>query len=283
MPDSSEWSRYWRSGRFPVEAMRAHFERHAYDLHSHDAYSFGITELGAQTFRCRGAQRTSSAGMVMAFNPDDPHDGQAAFDGGFTYEIVHIGPELIRDVLADAAQRPVGAPLFAEPVLHDPVLATALGRLCTALAERESSLAQDEALRQAVDAMVRRCAVRAAPPGWAPGARPDDPGLRRVRDLLHAHFADDLGIDQLAEVCGRSRFALTRGFRAVHGLSPSEYQRQLRLRYARRLLSEGSTPADAAFASGFADQSHLTRWFRRYYGITPGVFQSATDRFDRAA
>ncbi|MGP4018956.1 helix-turn-helix domain-containing protein [Saccharopolyspora sp. 5N708] len=86
----------------------------------------------------------------------------------------------------------------------------------------------------------------------------------------------------LAEVSSRSRFALTRGFRAVHGLTPSEYQRQLRLRHARRLLAEGSTPAEAATASGFADQSHLTRWFRRHYGITPGTFQGA-DRFDRAA
>jgi AraC-like DNA-binding protein len=259
----------------PIEAMRAHFEHHTYDRHSHDAYSFGITEIGAQTFRCRGAQRTSTAGMVMAFNPDDPHDGQSALDGGFTYEIVHIGPELIRGVLADAAQLPVGAPLFAEPVLHDPVLAAALSRLCATLADQESSLAQDEALHQAVRAMVQRGAVRDAPPGWLPAERRADPGLRRVRELLHAQSADDLTIEQLAEVSCRSRFALTRGFRTAYGLTPSEYQRQLRLRHARRLLAAGSSPADAATAAGFADQSHLTRWFRRHYGITPGTFRGA--------
>lgn len=275
MPDSPEWSQYWRSGRFPVEAMRAHFERHVYDRHSHDAYSFGVTEAGAQTFRCRGAQRTSTAGMVMAFNPDDPHDGQAAFDGGFTYQIIHIGPELIRETLADAAQLPVGAPLFVEPVLHDPVLARALRHLYAVLAERESTLAQDEALRQVVRTMVQSSAIRPAPPGWAPDARRSDRGLSRARDLLHAHFTEDLSIDQLAEASGRSRFALTRGFRAVYGLAPSEYQRQLRLRHARSLLVAGSPLAEAATAAGFADQSHLTRWFRRHYGITPGQFLAA--------
>ena len=46
-----------------------------------------MTEAGAQSFRCRGEDRTSAAGMVMAFNPDDPHDGHASDLGGFTYPI----------------------------------------------------------------------------------------------------------------------------------------------------------------------------------------------------
>jgi AraC-like DNA-binding protein len=56
-------------------------------------------------------------------------------------------------------------------------------------------------------------------------------------------------------------------------MAPSDYQRQLRLRAARRLLARGHRIADVASAVGFADQSHLTRWFVRYYGITPGAFR----------
>ncbi len=47
------------------------------------------------------------------------------------------------------------------------------------------------------------------------------------------------------------------------------------MRAARRLLSRGVPPAVAAAEAGFADQAHLTRWFRRYYGITPGAYRSA--------
>ncbi|MDI2027874.1 AraC family transcriptional regulator [Saccharopolyspora sp. TS4A08] len=270
-----EWVSYRRSARMPVEVMRAHFEHHRYDLHAHEAYSFGCTEVGAQTFRCRGAQRTSAQGMVMAFNPEDPHDGHAVHDGGFTYQIVHISPELIGDVLADTAGKPVGLPLFAEPVLHEPALASALRGVHDALTGGESALAQDEALHAAVRAMVRLGAVTAAPPGWAPETRQEDDGLRQVRELLHEHFAEDVGTARLAEISGRSRFALHRAFRDLHGLTPSEYQRQLRVRHARRLLASGRTPAEAAVESGFADQSHLTRWFRRYYAITPARFRDA--------
>ena len=87
-------SRYWRSADEPLEAMHAHFREHVYHRHSHDTYSFAVTESGAQPFRCRGAARTSAAGMVMAFNPDDPHDGDAAAGLGYNYRIIHIGPGL---------------------------------------------------------------------------------------------------------------------------------------------------------------------------------------------
>ncbi|TNC20699.1 AraC family transcriptional regulator [Amycolatopsis alkalitolerans] len=244
--------------------MHAHFERHVYHRHSHETYSFGVTESGAQAFTCRGAARTSAAGMVMAFNPDEPHDGQAALPAGFTYRIVHIGPELIADVLRDTADRPVGLPLFAEPVLEDATLAGALCRLHATLGE--SRLAQDEALHDTVRALVRRGSTRPAHARYLPVE------VRRARELLDASYAEDLRAEDLADAVGCSRFALHRAFVAAYGLAPSDYQRQLRLRAARRLLIDGRTPADAAASAGFADQSHLTRWFKRYYGLTPGQF-----------
>ena len=64
-------------------------------------------------------------------------------------------------------------------------------------------------------------------------------------------------------------------FHRAYGLAPSDYQRQLRVRAARGLLSRGVPPTMAAAEAGFADQAHLTRWFRRYYGITPGAYRSA--------
>lgn len=73
---------YHRAPDLGAEVMRAHFVTHAYHRHSHDTYSFGITESGAQAFRCRGGQHVSTAGLVMAFNPEDPHDGHAGDPAG---------------------------------------------------------------------------------------------------------------------------------------------------------------------------------------------------------
>ncbi|MFK8844084.1 helix-turn-helix transcriptional regulator [Streptomyces sp. Ac-502] len=81
--------------------------------------------------------------------------------------------------------------------------------------------------------------------------------------------------EQLAAAAGCSRFALYRAYRAEFGLTPSDYQRQLRLRHARTLLRSGAAPVDAASATGFADRAHFSRWFQRVYGITPGTFRRA--------
>jgi len=273
-----DWSRYWRSAADPLEAMHAHFERHVYHRHSHETYSFGVTEAGAQSFTCRGSARTSAAGMVMAFNPDDPHDGWAADRLGFTYRMIHIGPELVAEVLADQAGRPAGLPLFADPVVSDPVLPRDLRSLHRALLGGAAALRRDELLAAAVRSAVRRAAVRtglsavrAAPASPAAAG----PVARHVRELISGRYLEDITASDLAAATGRSRFSVHRAFTHVYGMAPSDYQRQLRLRAARRLIAQGWPISEAAARAGFADQSHLSRWFGRCYGVTPGGYQRA--------
>jgi AraC-like DNA-binding protein len=290
--------------------MHAHFERHVYHRHSHETYSFGVTESGAQSFTCRGAAHTSATGMIMAFNPDDPHDGHAADEFGFTYRMVHIGPELVTGVLADVAERGVGRPLFAEPVLYDPAAARRLRSLHAALvggapapgapgaraSAGATALRRDELLTAAITALARRAASRSARAGRPFGglgsvspvpALPSVPSgpsatakdaarvAERARELIHATYLEDISAEALAAATGRSRFAVYRAFTAAYGMAPSDYQRQLRLRAARRLLARGRPIGAAAAETGFADQGHLTRWFSRCYGITPGEYRRA--------
>ena len=255
----SEWVRYQRlSG---LEAMHARFDQHVYHRHSHETYSFGVTERGAQAFTCRGARHTSAAGMVMAFNPDDPHDGHAADAGGFTYRIVHVPSDVFGY-----------RPLFAAPVVDDAPAAQALRRLHVALMGPASALERDERLAAAVGALGR---LASGP------FRGDAPVLgaaslaARIREHLRERYLEDLSAADLATLAGCSRFALHRAFRASYGMTPADYQRQLRLADARLRLAAGGRAAAVAAETGFADQAHLTRWFLRYYGMTPGAFRRA--------
>ncbi|MEU7188244.1 AraC family transcriptional regulator [Streptomyces sp. NPDC045369] len=278
MSTADGWVRYWRDGDRPVEAMHAHFFDHVYPPHSHHSYSFGITDAGAQSFHCRGGIHTSGAGMVMAFNPDEVHDGWSAADLGYRYRIVHIGPSVVSDMISDATEGRTGAlPLFPHPVLTDRVLTDALARLRAALVGSTNPLVRDERLTAAVTAMTRRGASGTASPVRArtPADRARRQAAHRAREVLDEAFWEPMTAERLAAAAGCSRFALYRAFRAEFGLAPSDYQRQLRLRHARALLRSGAAPADAASATGFADQAHFSRWFQRVYGITPGAFRRA--------
>ena len=223
--------------------MHARFREHVYHRHHHDTYSFGVTESGAQSFTCRGAAHTSAAGMVMAFNPDDPHDGHATTGQGFSYRMIHIGPGLVADVLADIGGRPAGWPLFAAPVVADPELAAALGRLHRALTGPATPLERGERLTIAAGpggpgrggtACRRRPGQRGRDRTHRPaGPGPARRGLRRAG--LRRRPGDRRRVQPLRRVPGLP---------SVAGLAPGEYQRQLRLRAARRALA----PGDAARA-----------------------------------
>jgi AraC-like DNA-binding protein len=252
-----DWARYFRAG--PVEAMHAHFTSHVYHRHAHESYSFGVTESGAQAFTCRAGRYVSSAGMVMAFNPDDPHDGRAGQAGGFTYRMVHVWPSAFAGPL----------PLFRAPVLDDPAAARAVRRLFSAVAGPSSPLERDERLDAAVRLLWRHASAR-VPAGPVPVGV-----AAQIRSFLHDHAVADVTADDIAAFAGCSRFAAYRAFVSAYGVSPSDYQRQLRVREARRLLAGGVPPAMVAAEAGFADQPHLTRWFRRCYGITPAAYQAA--------
>ena len=308
-----DWAEYWRSdqGAGPIEAMHAHFRSHVYHRHSHETYSFGVTDDGAQAFTCRGARHVSTANMVMLFNPDDPHDGHAATGPGFTYRMIHIAPAQVEQVLADAG--PSGLPLFPTPVVDDPALAQTLRRLHALLTTSNPSphppgppapgpaaplgpvtllashkpvaptwpLQQYEYLTSTLRLLAwHATSATVVPPGGRGLAAAPAAALiaRRVRERLHDGYADPLTADDLATAAGCSRYVATRAFSAVYGLAPSDYQRQLRLRAARELLIGGTSAAEAAASAGFADQAHLTRWFRRYYGVTPGVYRQAAGR-----
>jgi len=273
--DLDDWARYWRSPDGQLETMHAHFRGHVYHRHSHETYSFGVTETGAQAFSCRGAGHVSAAGMVMAFNPDDPHDGHTATANGFTYRMIHIRPGLLTGVLADMTGRPAGAPLFTAPVIDDAGFGAALHRLHGSLTGPATPLEYAERLTTVAGIAARHSASPHRPGPALLTARDGAAAASRVRAFLHDSYATQVTLVDVAEVAGCSRFAAYRAFRVRYGLSPSDYQRQLRLRAARRDLASGAAVADVAAAAGFADQAHLTRWFRRCYGITPGAYRTA--------
>jgi transcriptional regulator GlxA family with amidase domain len=114
----------------------------------------------------------------------------------------------------------------------------------------------------------------AAPPtnGREPASR-SPASVQAVRDLLPQRLADPPSLAELAAMTGLSQFALLRAFRGETGMPPHAYLNQLRVRRARQLLDRGLAPADVAAETGFADQAHLTRHFKRVVGVPPASYQ----------
>jgi AraC-like DNA-binding protein len=135
-------------------------------------------------------------------------------------------------------------------------------RLYQALATPDFTLAHDERYRELAAVLLGRVAqTRQA----APAAR----ALLRARDFIAAHAAARLGLAEIAAVADLTPWHFARAFRRQFGIPPHRFQLCLRIDLARRLLADGLSGAEVAHRTGFADQSHFNRWFKRVTGTTP--------------
>ena len=95
---------------------------------------------------------------------------------------------------------------------------------------------------------------------------------RRTLEIMHEHPDANLTVDLLAHEVGLSPAHFARAFKETIGRAPHSYLLTLRLQNARRLLdSSDAVLSDVAHRTGFADQAHFTRLFKREFGITPGA------------
>jgi len=100
--------------------------------------------------------------------------------------------------------------------------------------------------------------------------------LRRAQEFLEAHLSDNVSLSELAASCSLSAAHFARSFRHATGLPPHRYLVERRVVRARELLLSTNLPlSDIALECGFADQSHLTKAFRRVLGVTPGSMRRA--------
>jgi AraC family transcriptional regulator len=94
--------------------------------------------------------------------------------------------------------------------------------------------------------------------------------LRRIREYVIDHLAEPIEVAELAKLAGRSSFHFSRVFARSVGMTPHRYVVHLRLQAAIERTREGRAGlAEIAAATGFADQSHLSRWVRRVHGVAP--------------
>ena len=264
-----EWSRFYRlADPRSVEVLHARFIGHRYARHAHDHFVVGLVERGAQSYWYRGARHVTPAGQVFLVNPGEPHTGEAAIPTGYVYRTMYPHTDFLAGVAEDVGSR-AGIPFFREAVLDDTVLSCLLSRFHQSVAERSPRMEQESRL---IDALVWLL-VRHADPKVAP--RPvgrERPAVRKAREYLEANFADGVSLGELAALVSLSPYHFARAFAREVGLPPHAYLEGVRVRKAAERLDRGESIVAAALAVGYTDQSHFTRRFKQFHGITPGQY-----------
>lgn len=112
-------------------------------------------------------------------------------------------------------------------------------------------------------------------PAFPHGSAEHGEAVRAARVYIEAHCTRIVTLAELARITGFSQFHLCRIFRETTGVPPYAYLIRARLRRARQMIAAGEPLSTVAYATGFSDQSHLTRHFKRAFGMTPGQYARA--------
>jgi AraC-like DNA-binding protein len=265
-PDVHQVTQY-RSALAGIEAM-ALFSNRSFPRHTHDHYGIGIMTAGAQRSWSVIGDVESEQGDVIMCNPGEMHDGLPATDRPRGWRIIYLDPALVAGELADDA---VATELTVQPVVRSARLGSLVNALFAQLQQGAADpAAAEESLVSCLMEIAQHHRVDRRPGGCAA------PSVARVIEQLEAAPEMPLSLAELARSAGISRFQLLRGFARATGTTPHAYVMQLRAKKARQLLAGGELPAEAAQLAGFADQSHLTRAFVKYFGITPARYRAAT-------
>ncbi|WP_333737947.1 helix-turn-helix transcriptional regulator [Streptomyces sp. IBSBF 2806] len=252
----------WRP-RVPgvVEVFHAHFTEYAYPMHVHEAWTLLIVDDGAVRYDLDRHEHGTPHDTVSLLPPHVPHNGSPATPEGFRKRVLYLDSGVLGEDL-------VGAAVDA-PDVRDPVLRRRVGQLHSALARPGDELEADSRLTLIGERLRARLGPRlrpAAPP------RPE-PGLaRRLRELLDERVVAGLTLDEAAGLVQAHPAHLVRAFSSAYGIAPHQYLTARRVDLARRLLLDGLPSGEVAAASGFYDQAHLTRHFRKLVGVTPGRY-----------
>lgn len=262
--------RMWRPA-FPDRVLLMAGQTKGYAVEPRGEYTFG-TVSGAPMRSLRGRERrVVEPGQLVAWDPSRAHSGTAVDGRAWTARLMVVEVGGLQALGADEDSDPLADVTLPSPVVSDPEVIARFTELHHALEDPSSRLEADDRLAEWLRLLLTRQGVVRTRRLTRSAA--DDHALSLAGDFLREHATRNVGLDELAEAAGIGKYRLIRLFRARTGLAPHALLVAHRIRHARRLLESGTTIAQVAAATGFADQSHLHRHFRRSLGLTPAQYQ----------
>jgi AraC-like DNA-binding protein len=270
-PDTKNTAKYWWDRHISgLSLMHADFTTHDFATHTHDAFVIAVTELGGARFKSRGVTDSLRPSALFVSNPEEPQSSWMGDSPRLRYRSMYLTQAAI-DVVADGLGIS-SVPYFTSNIFLDAHLVRSFVSLHEALEAGTDRFREHELLISAFGDLFGR---RGSGGDRIEPAARDRALIRKVADLVRERYCENLLLGDLAAAAGLSIFQLIGLFKRGIGTTPHVYLTDIRLNAACRRLGLGDTIAEAAVASGFCDQSALTKHFKRAYGITPLQFAKA--------
>lgn len=235
--------------------------------HFHDYYVIGSVEAGTRRLSCKNKEYTIGRGNILLFNPNDNH-GCAQYGGGtFDYRGLNIPKETMRSLTEEiTGQSDLFG--FSENVIENKETAGYFRSLHRIIMDGSREFEKEEALLLLISSLIGRYGQPHESCIPECGAE-----IENVRVFMMEHFAEHITLKELCKCGGLSKSTLLRAFIRSKGVTPYRYLQTIRIEKAKKLLEQGVPVADAALQTGFSDQSHFSKFFHMFIGLSPSAYR----------
>ncbi len=230
-----------------------------YGLHSHDCYEIIVSAEGEGTTEIGGKIYSFFPGAVHVIPPNMPHFKSAA--GGF--RDLYIRTDSLN---RSASTKKTG--VLREPLILADDACHTLTNLMTILLSRYLIQKEEDPVTGTLFYAVLQIIEEKT------SVTPVSPVISQVIQSITASYSDpEFQVTEALTATGYSKDHLRRCFQQATGMTPHEYLTDIRIRYAKRLLTQKLPVSEAALLSGYYDPDYFCRLFRARTGMTPTAYQ----------
>lgn len=238
--------------------------------HWHEEYQFCLIEAGNGDLIYRGKDFSTPPASLFVVHPGEVHSNRAFDRTGCSFRTIFLAPEVMVAVASEIQNKGKGLPFFPSTVIFEKNTIQNFVSLHKSLEHSSSTLERETRLKNFLANLINHFAENRFS---LPLLKVEPNQIKRACDYLIANYSENISLEKLAGVADLSAFHFSRVFSEKFGMPPHAFQVQLRVNQAKKLLRDGLEITQTAFQTGFADQSHLTRHFKRIVGVTPGQFK----------
>ena len=232
--------------------------------HFHEYYVIGYIEKGKRHLICQGEAYTIHPGDLLLFNPYDIHSCEQIDGKVLDYRCLNISPTIMKKLIVEI-QGNAQLPYFQHNVLFQSDIVDILRASHMAILQQEKEFRKEELFLNLIEKLIQ---TNADLPIQSDTVE-ISPEIEVIANYLEENYQRTINLEELRALTGWSKYHLLRTFTKQKGISPYSYLETIRINHAKKLLEEGIRPIDVSFLTGFSDQSHFTKFFKRTFGLTP--------------
>ncbi|MXQ54221.1 AraC family ligand binding domain-containing protein [Shimazuella alba] len=247
-----------------IEAYRFKGIMQKFPAHFHEYYVIGFIEKGQRYLVCKGEEYIINPGDLLLFNPYDTHSCEQIDGKSLDYRCINVTPEVMKKAMLEINDNEC-LPCFQQNVLYHSEIVCNLRELHLKISQGDSELKKEELFLYLLEELIQMHSDLTIHSSVSETSNE----IKTICNYLEENYTKTITLNDLSNLTGWSKFHLLRSFTKQKGISPYSYLETIRVNHAKKLLEQGVKPIEVSFLTGFSDQSHLTKFFKRQVGLTP--------------